>query len=89
MRIKRNLFTLALGGVAGYLVGRHPRETFEKVRGGAGMTVGLARERIGIMSRTFPLGRPGDHRAPTTQPPETGDDVIDRTSTADVSRPHP
>ncbi|SDK47333.1 hypothetical protein SAMN05428985_104142 [Nocardioides sp. YR527] len=89
MRTKRNLFTFALGGVAGYLVGRYPRETLEKVRGGAGMTVGLARERIGMMSQALPFARAGDHRAVTTQPPETGDDVVDRTSTAYVSRPHP
>ncbi|WP_406031849.1 hypothetical protein OG801_25405 [Nocardioides sp. NBC_00163] len=89
MRTKRNLFTFALGGVIGYVVGRYPAATYEKLRDGAGMTLSLARERIGIMSETFPLGRPGDHRAPTTQPPETGDDVIDRTSTAYVSRPHP
>lgn len=88
MRTKRNLFTFALGGVVGYVVGRYPAATYEKLRDGAGITLGLARERIGIMSETFPIG-PGDRRAPTTQPPETGDDVIDRTSTAYVSRPHP
>ena len=82
MRTKRNLFTFALGGVLGYLVGRYPTETYDKVRGGAAMTVGLARERL-------PFPGAGGHRAPTAQPPETGDDVIDRTSTAYVARPHP
>ena len=59
MRTKRNLFTFALGGVVGYVVGRYPAATYEKLRDGAGMTLSLARERIGIMSETFPLGRPG------------------------------
>ncbi|MEI7058160.1 hypothetical protein WBG06_20200 [Nocardioides sp. CCNWLW239] len=85
---KRNLVTFALGGAAGYVVGRYPTATYEKLRDGAGMTVGLARERIGVMADTFPLGRNGDHRAPTTQP-AADDGVADRTSTAYVSRPHP
>lgn len=88
MRTKRNLVTFALGGVAGYVVGRYPAATYEKLRDGAGITVGLARERVGMISgSTFPLGRSGDHRAPT-QPAEAAD-VVERTSTAYVSRPHP
>lgn len=87
MRTKRNLLTFALGGVAGYVVGRYPAATYEAFRNGAGATVGMARERIGTM--TLPFGHTGDHRARTTQPAETGDDVIERTSTAYVSRPHP
>ncbi|MEU6137297.1 hypothetical protein [Nocardioides sp. NPDC047086] len=89
MRTKRNLFTFALGGVAGYVVGRYPAATYEKLRDGAGVTVGMARERIGIMSESFPIGRPGYHRAPAAQPSEPADGPLDRTSTAYVSRPHP
>ncbi|MER6973539.1 hypothetical protein ABT304_20920 [Nocardioides sp. NPDC000445] len=89
MRTKRHLFTFALGGVAGYVVGRYPAATYEKLRDGAGITLGLARERIGIMSETFPIGRPGHHRAPTNPPPDNADGVFERTSTAYVSRPHP
>ena len=89
MRTKRNLFTFALGGVAGYVVGRYPAATYEKLRDGAGITLGLARERIGMMSETLPIGRPGYHRAPTTPPPDNADGVFERTSTAYVSRPHP
>ncbi|MDQ4113661.1 MAG: hypothetical protein M3306_21565 [Actinomycetota bacterium] len=88
MRTKRNLFTFALGGVAGYVVGRYPAATYEKLRDGAGIILGLARERIGIMSEAFPIGRHGYHRAPT-QPPDNADGVFERTSTAYVSRPHP
>jgi len=89
VRTKRNLFTFALGGVVGYVVGRYPAATYEKLRDGAGIALGLARERIGIMSETFPLGRPGYHQAPDAPSPEAGDGVIDRTSAAYVSRPHP
>ena len=89
MRTKRHLFTFALGGVAGYVVGRYPAATYEKLRDGAGITMGLARDRIGILSETFPLARPGYHRAPAAPSPETADGVFERTSTAYVSRPHP
>jgi hypothetical protein len=89
VRTKRSLFTFALGGVAGYVVGRYPAATYEKLRDGAGITMGLARDRIGIVSKTFPLVRPGYHRAPTAPSPETADGVFERTSTAYVSRPHP
>lgn len=89
MRTKRNLFTFALGGVAGYVVGRYPAATYEKLRDGAGLTAGVARDRFGTMTQAFPLGRTGDHRAPTTQPPETGDDVNERTSAPYATRAHP
>ncbi|MGY0390242.1 hypothetical protein ACWZJV_25000 [Nocardioides sp. WG-D5] len=87
MRTKRNIFTFALGGVAGYIVGRYPAATYETLRDGAGATVGMARERIGTMN--LPFGHAGDHRARGTQPAAAGDDLIERTSTAYVSRPHP
>lgn len=86
MRTKRNLFTFALGGVAGYIVGRYPTATYETLRDGAGATLGMARHRIGAMPLHF--GHTGDHRAHTTAPPAVDED-IERTSTAYVSRPHP
>ncbi|MER7555566.1 hypothetical protein ABTZ46_01410 [Nocardioides sp. NPDC126508] len=86
MRTKRNLFTFALGGVAGYIVGRYPAATYETLRDGAGATLGMARERIGTMP--LPFGNTGDHRARTTAPPAPDED-LERTSTAYVSRPHP
>ena len=86
MRTKRNLFTFALGGVAGYIVGRYPAATYETLRDGAGATLGMARDRIGTMP--FHLGHTGDHRAHTTAATEAGAD-IERTSAAYVSRPHP
>ncbi|WP_328531447.1 hypothetical protein OG984_10040 [Nocardioides sp. NBC_00368] len=87
MRTKRSLFTFALGGVAGYIVGRYPAATYETLRDGAGVTVGMARDRIGTMTLRF--GHAGDHRARTTEPSEAGDGFVERTSTAYVSRPHP
>jgi hypothetical protein len=84
VRTKRSLFTFALGGLAGYIVGRYPAATYETLRDGAGVTVGMARDRMSTM--TLPFGHTGDHRARTT--PSTGED-LERTSTAYVSRPHP
>jgi hypothetical protein len=86
VRTKRNLFTFALGGIVGYVVGRYPAATYETLRNGAGVTVGMARERIGLVP--LPFGHAGDHRARTTEPPDP-DDTVARTSTAYVSRPHP
>ncbi len=86
MRTKRNLFTFALGGVAGYIVGRYPTATYETLRDGAGVTLGMARERIGTIP--LPFGHTGGHRARTTDPP-VADEGIERTSAAYVSRPHP
>jgi hypothetical protein len=86
VRTKRNLFTFALGGVAGYIVGRYPAATYETLRDGAGVTLGMARDRIGTMP--LPFGHAGDHRARTTAAPAPDDD-IERTSAAYVSRPHP
>ena len=85
MRTKRNLFTFALGGVAGYLVGRYPAATYETLRDGAGATLGMARDRIGTLP--FGVGHTGDHRARAAAPLANED--IERTSAAYVSRPHP
>ncbi|MGH3351778.1 MAG: hypothetical protein ACRDPS_14015 [Nocardioides sp.] len=94
MRTKRNLFILALGGVTGYVLGRYPRESLEKVRNVAGAGVGLARERVTTMSVPgLPLGRPGDHRSPNAQRPKTtdgaGDGDVDRDSMPYIDRAHP
>ncbi|MFI5627513.1 hypothetical protein ACIA03_28920 [Nocardioides sp. NPDC051685] len=86
MRTKRNLFTFALGGAAGFIVGRYPAATYETLRDGAGATLGMARKRIGTMP--LPFGHTGDHRARSAAPTEAVDD-IERTSAAYVSRPHP
>ena len=83
MRTKRNLLLLAVGGVAGYVVGRHPEGVSDTVRS----TADLARERARKMSSST-LGRSGDHRAAASAP-ESADSVVERTSTAYVARPRP
>ncbi|GGR64624.1 hypothetical protein J2S40_001185 [Nocardioides luteus] len=84
MRTKRNLLLLAVGGVAGYVVGRHPEGVSDTVRS----TADLARARARKVSSST-LGRSGDHRGSGTPAPESADSVVERTSTAYVARPRP
>ena len=88
MRPKRSLVLLALGGAAGFVLGRYPAETFAKVRSVTGTGVGLARERVGPrIAAKSPLGRTGGHRAAADQPPGSGE-FINGTSPY-AARPRP
>lgn len=80
---KRNLLLLALGGVAGYVVGRHPDGVSDTVRSAAD----LARQRTGRMTGST-FGRSGGHRA-AEHASEGGAGIVGSASTADVARPHP
>lgn len=77
MSTARDLLTFAVGGAAGFIVGRYPHETLEKVRGGVGLTLDFARERIDIMTESLPLRRSGGHRAGSPLPSGM---VLDRTT---------
>ncbi|TQL69121.1 hypothetical protein FB381_3023 [Nocardioides albertanoniae] len=88
MKTKRNLFVFALGGAAGFILGRYPREALEKARGVAGAGVGVARDRVGpAAAAKLPLNRTGGHRAATAQAPGS-DGVINGTSPY-ASKAHP